>query len=56
MLAPAREKKSNGIQHHQKKHKVCSLDVGESSAFIGEKMLMGLRLPWLLAKSLPYYT
>jgi hypothetical protein len=45
--APAREKKSNGIQHqhqHQqkKKHKVCSLEVGESSAFMGEKVIHGL--------------
>jgi len=40
-LAPAREKKSNGIQHQKKKHKVCSLDVSESSTFIGEKMAHG---------------
>lgn len=46
--APAREKKSNGIQYqyqhqHQqkKKHKVCSLEVGESSAFMGEKVTHG---------------
>ncbi len=40
--APAREKKSNGIQHQQKKkHKVCSLEVGESSAFMGEKVTHG---------------
>jgi hypothetical protein len=42
--APAREKKSNGIQHqHQQKmkHKVCSLEVGESSAFMGEKVTHG---------------
>ncbi|CAM6044881.1 unnamed protein product [Sphagnum compactum] len=42
--ASAREKKSNGIQHqHQqkKKHKVCSLEVGESSAFMGEKVTHG---------------